>query len=405
MAFTAPAIKALKAKTARYTAWEDGHTGLGVRVSPTGRKAFVSVYRFEGRTRRITYGAFPRMGLADARMKHAEAMKKLEDGIDPGTELVAKKKAVREAETVTDLAEEYLEKHARMKKRTAAADERVLRTDIIPVWGRRKATSITRRNVVDLLDKIVGRGSPVQANRTLALLSKMFGFAVERDILSVSPCLHVKPPAKEVPRAKVLSSAELVAFWDGLDAAKMSPLTRLALRLLLVTAQRRMEVVCAPWEEFDLDEAMWSIPGARTKNGVPHRVPLSALALELLAEVKKASGGSPWLFPSPRGGQAMRPDAVSHAFRNNLEAIGLENVTPHDLRRTAVSVMTSIGVSRLVTEKIINHKDRGVAGIYDQYGYDRPKAEALEAWANRLREITSGEEPSTNVVPLGVAGG
>ncbi len=400
MRFTDRGIQALKPKAERYEIWEDGRTGLGVRVAPSGRKSFVYIYRFNGKPRRMTLGAYPRIGLADARVLHSKAKQQRERGIDPGAEHIARRRAEHDAETVRDLIEEYLDKHARPNKRSAAEDERTLRKEVLPVWGSRKAKSITRRDVIKLLDGIVDRGAPIMANRTLAVVRKMFNFAISRDIIDASPCVMIQAPAKETPRDRVLSSAEIGAFWRGLDAAKMSNQARLALKLMLVSAQRREEVTCAPWAEFDLTDKVWEIPGSRTKNGRAHRVPLAALTLELLGEIREAAGESEWLFPSPRADKPIIPDATSHALRNNLDAIGVEGITPHDLRRSAASYMTELGISRLVVSKILNHSDGSITGVYDRYEYGPEKRRALEAWGARLKEIISGEAAPENVVVL-----
>lgn len=403
MRLTDRGIAGLKPKSERYEAWEDGRTGLGVRVSNRGRKSWVFMYRFNGKPRRMTLGTYPAVGLADARVKHANAKAQLEKGIDPGVEEVARKHAERTAETVADLAEEYLEKHARPLKRSAAADERALRKEVIPAWGTRKANSITRRDIITLLDGVVDRGSPVMANRLLALLRRMFAFAVERDILGATPCVLIKAPAKETPRDRVLSSTEIKTFWKGLEKARMAPQTRLALKLMLTTAQRRDEVVSAPWSEFDLFEGVWEIPAARSKNGHAHRVPLSPLTCDLLREVQELGGDSTWLFPSPKGNGPIDPAAVSHAIRNNLSEIGVDGMTPHDLRRTAASHMTELGIPRLVVSKVLGHSDGSITAVYDRFEYWPQKKQALEAWAARLEEIVSGKPATSNVVELATA--
>src|SRR6516164_5332325 len=240
--FTDKFIAAQRPRAERYEKWEGG--GFGVRVSPRG-KAWVWVYRHQDRPRRMTLGSYPAMGLADARIKLAEARKLLERGIDPGDVAVHQRKAERIAETVSELAEAYLEKWARPRKRSADEDERQLRKDVIPAWGRRKAKDITRRDVIALLDNIVDRGSPIAANRTLAVIRRMFGWALSRDIISASPCVAVKAPAKERRRDRVLSAEEIATFWRALDHPEfgMSPAIRLALKLQLATAQRKGEVI------------------------------------------------------------------------------------------------------------------------------------------------------------------
>ncbi len=135
MKLTDRTIKALKPKAGRFEVWEDGRTGLGLRVSPAGRKSWIYMYRFNGKPRRMTLGTYPALGLASARVKHAQAKETLEKGSDPGALHVEKRRAERNAETVQNLVDEYLEKYARPRKRSAAEDERILNKDVLPAWG------------------------------------------------------------------------------------------------------------------------------------------------------------------------------------------------------------------------------------------------------------------------------
>ncbi|MEJ2673526.1 MAG: Arm DNA-binding domain-containing protein, partial [Deltaproteobacteria bacterium] len=137
MKFTDKKIQNLKPKSQRYEEWEGN--GFGVRVTPRGIKSFVYLYRFDGKPRRLTLGSYPNMTLADAHKAHAEALKKLEQGIDPGAVMVAKRQEERVAPTVADLADEYLRLWARPRKRSWRVDQRILNKDILPIWGRRKA--------------------------------------------------------------------------------------------------------------------------------------------------------------------------------------------------------------------------------------------------------------------------
>ena len=412
MRFTDKGIAALRPKSERYEVWEDGRTGLGVRVSPKGRKSFVYMYRFNGKARRMGVGTYPLVSLASARVKHSNAKEALSKGIDPGAQQVEQKQAERNAETVADLIDEYLEKWAKPRKRSADEDERKLNKEVLPIWGRRKAKDITRRDVIKLLDGIVERGAPIQANRTLAVIRKMFNFALSRDIVDATPVAMVKAPAKENQRDRVLSADETRIFWAGLDEAPMSDGIKLALRLELVTAQRKGEIAGAAQAEFDFEEGVWTIPAERSKNGKAHRVPLSPPALELIEGAKALADDSDWLFPSPITDGPITPHAVNRALMKAMRptakkptpAIGLENVTPHDLRRTAASGMTSLGINRLVVAKILNHVESGVTAIYDRHGYDAEKRHALEAWASHLEGILFGKPRADNVVALAAAG-
>jgi len=413
--FTDKSIAALKPKAARYEVWEDGRTGLGVRVSPQGRKSWVFMYRFDGKARRMGLGTYPAVTLAGAHVKHANAKALLERSIDPGVQELERKRAERDAETVNDLAEEYLSKWARPHKRSAHEDERILRKDVLPAWGKKKARDIRRRDVILLLDGIMERGAPIAANRTLGVIRRMFNFGVSRDILDASPVVMVKSPAKEKTRERVLTPEEIRIFWKDLDKAPISPGVCLALKLQLATAQRKGEIVGAAQSEFDLGEKIWTIPAERAKNGKAHRVPLSPMAVSLIENAQALAGDSEWLFPSPRSYGPIAARAANQALYRALmppsnrpkaaklakkPAMRLSNVTPHDLRRTAASNMAALGISRFIIGKVLNHVENNVTAIYDRYAYDEEKRRALEAWASRLEEIVSGKPATSNVVSL-----
>ena len=163
-------------------------------------------------------------------------------------------------------------------------------------------------------------------------------------------------------------------------------------------------------DEFDFEDNIWTIPAERSKNGQAHRVPLSPLALELIHQEKEQAGNSPslfpspWLFPSPTVDGPVGPLSINHALHKSLPGMGLENLTPHDLRRTAATNITKMGVNRLTVSKILNHVETGVTAVYDRHGYDAEKRHALEAWAAHLNEIISGKPSASNVVSLATVG-
>jgi integrase len=177
--------------------------------------------------------------------------------------------------------------------------------------------------------------------------------------------------------------------------------TSLALKFQLVTAQRKGEVAAAEWAEMDLASGWWTIPAEKSKNKLPHRVPLSPLAIGLLTLAKEAAGNSPWVFPSPRDGgkKKIADTAIDRAVRNNRKIFGVDDFTPHDLRRTAASHMTGVGISRLVVAKILNHMESGITAVYDRHSYDPEKKRALDAWARVLDEIINGKA-ADNVIDM-----
>jgi integrase len=392
MKFTDRQIKSLKPQNVRYEVWEDNGKGFGVRVSPAGRKSFIYMYRFRGNSRRMTLGVYPEISLADAHASHAKARQLLDKGKDPGTVEQDKKEESQRSPSIRRLAEEYIDKYAKPRKRSWKEDERILHKDVVPRWGKRKARDLTRRDIIILLDEIVERGASIQANRTLAVIRKMYSFAMGRGILDSSPCVAIPAPSKENRRDRVLSEGEVKTFWKRLDTSKMEKATALALKLQLITAQRKGEVAGGEWKDFDLKKGWWTIPAEKSKNGFPHRVPLSSLALKILNELKIMTGNSQWLFPSPREGQHIAETSVDHAVRINADHFTIDHFTPHDLRRTAASMMTASGIQRLTVSKILNHVESGVTAVYDRHGYDKEKRQALETWERKLKTILFDEK-------------
>lgn len=390
MKFTDRKIQNLKAGANRYIEWEENAHGLGtlgIRVAPTGRRSWIVMYYFEGRPRMMTLGVYPQMKVADAHKAHADASLMIQRGEDPGTKAVAERKALSDSPTVKELVADYLKIWAKPNKRSWEEDERILTKDVIPDWGSRKARNITRRDVNALLDGIVNRGAPIAANRTLAVIRKMFKFAVSRDMLAASPCAAVTAPSKENRRERVLDETEIKRLLQRLPQAKMLNQSKLAIKFQLLTAQRCGEVLGAEWADINLDFGWWTIPAEKAKNGMAHRVPLSAQALAVLKEAQTLKRGDRFVFPSPRKGKQMTPTVLALAVRRSAEKFDMEPWTPHDLRRTAASRMASMGTPRVVVSKILNHAEPSVTAVYDRHGYDSEKRTALEAWGAKVEEL------------------
>jgi integrase len=268
------------------------------------------------------------------------------------------------------------------------------------------------------LNEIVDRGAPIQANRTLTILRRMFKFAVGQAILEVSPCDQVEAPSSENERHRALSEAEIALLWRALDTAPMEANARRILRLMLVTGQRKGEVMGLHTREIDRDRRLWILPADRAKNRREHVIPLSAPALGILAEVAPNEAG--YLFPSSLTGTPYRGQSISHATRYlftprpvskvrkrpsqqptaaSLAGI-MERFTPHDLRRTVATRMRELGISRGDVKMVLNHVETDVTARYDRYDGLAEKRRALDLWAQRLMQIVSGEASAENVVEL-----
>jgi len=394
--FTDAKIRSLKPKVHKYDVLEFNRSGFAVSIFPSGKRSWVYLYKYRGCSRRMTLGPYPMITLAEAHDLHLEAYRAYRNGEDPGRKKVEYETKEKAEPTFGDLAAEYLAK-AKKKKKTWKDDERILDKDILPFWKHRKAKSITRRDVLKILDPIIERGSEIAANRALVLISTTFNFGIGRDLVNENPAQSVERPGKEKERDRVLAQEEIKIFWNSLDLCPVAELTRLALKLLLVLLQRRGETSQAKWADFDLTTNFWTIPAECTKNGLSHRVYLPPTAVGLLFQIKELSGDSEYLFPSPRfnGKEPIKPEALSQAIGKNQTVFKLAQFTPHDLRRSGSTHMTGNGIPRETVRKILNHAEPGVTKIYDRYSYDKEKATAMKKWDTLLQGFINSETIST----------
>jgi integrase len=270
---TARSVENAKPDPSRRLELPDGALpGFYLVVQPSGAKSWAVRYRVNERPKKFTLGPYPRLSLGDAREQARTALRLASEGRDPSTLRTA---AEREAEIATKLrfgavAAEFIERYAKPRNRTWPETERLLtKADLTP-WQERDLRAISRQEVLTVLDQIVERGAPIQANRLVAALRRFFGWAVERGLLGASPMASLKPPSAEAHRDRVLSDDELRAVWLAADEIgyPFGP----AVQLMILTGQRRSEVLEAEWREFDLERGLWSIPRERAKNGSGHVV-------------------------------------------------------------------------------------------------------------------------------------
>jgi integrase len=397
--FTDRYLASLKPTNRRYDVLDPRRKGLLLRVTPNGVKTFYFRYQQNLQIVRLMIGRYPATTLKKAYETHADLVKGLNKGEDirvdlpPGVRSKGLAHGTPETGlTVGDLAKEFCERYLQRERKNPREAELVIEANIVRNWRTRPAKSITRRDGVLLLDKVVDRNAPVMANRVGALLSQMFRFAVTRGMLEASPFVALgRPGGSEKARNRRLSDKEIRIFWKKLTRARLSAEVRFALKLILVTAQRPGEVALAAWKEFDVERKVWTIPPERSKNGQEHEVPLSDLALTLVRHLRRRFGETDYLIPSrcwkAREGAPITIRALSQGIRDRRKHFGLPSFTPHDLRRTAASLMTANGVPRLHVEKVLNHTIDDVAEIYDRHDYTKEKRAAVERLAESIRAI------------------
>ena len=384
MKFTEKYLKSLKPSEQRYDVRED--SGLILRVSKDGTKTFSYVYKIYGKTKRITIGGYPSVSLADARAELARIQSIRHEGRDPALEKKESKHQLKATPTLSEFADEFINRWAKPNKKSWKKDKSNLDRYVIPFIGDKKITNVTRRDIIAILDPIRERGAEVQANRVYACIRRMMNFAVERGVLETSPATHIKV-TREWARDRVLSRDEILMLIKALNAKQLWIGTRLALEMILRTAQRSGEIRLMSREEIDTEKMIWTIPAEKSKNGMKHTVPLTNKMISII-DVSASTSNSNWIFASPTKIDCPISEfTLAQSMRKALYESQMERTTPHDLRRTAATYISEIGFNRLVIDKLLNHKDRSVGGIYDRHSYNKEKRDALVQWNDELEKI------------------
>ena len=377
-------LKGLEAPaTGQTDVWDKITPGFGIRVSMGGRKSFIVGTRIGGKFRRITLSPpYDGLTLAEARKKAQQILADAQAGIGPE---LRKRRA--EASTFGAVAAAFMQDYAH-SHRSRGEMQREINRDLAD-WHDRPIAEIRRADIKELI-RLKARTAPIGANRLLALISKIFAWALKEELIEASPATLIDRPGKETERERSLSAEELRTVWGAFDSIgyPFGPL----FKLLLVTGQRRGEVGGMKWSELTADG--WRLPGERTKKGKGTIVPLSSLAREILDGIPQIGEH---VFRHHRDAP---PQGWSRAINKVRTLCGpMEEWRVHDLRRTFATHLRAIGIDRLVVSKLLNHSEGGVTNIYDRYTADPEKTAAMERWANRLREIISGAHVD-NVVQM-----
>jgi len=402
--------------------------GLALRITKNGGKSWCAFYRFGGRLRRFTLGRYPAIKPAQARKEVSAALDRVREGFDPAEEKRTRRDlGSSHADTFGAIAYDYLERHVAKNNAASTYQEakRDLEHDALPRWGKRQIAGISRRDVIDLIDRIIARGAEVQANRTLARLRALFNWAIEKDRIVASPLARMKLPTKEVARDRVLTDDELRWFWAGCDEIGW-PFGPLA-KLLLLTLQRRDEVASMEWSELNIANPTWTIPREKTKNQRAHEVHLSDATIDVLRSLPRVGDGL--VFTTTGGTSVSGFSRVKHrldvamiqaqrrsfglpeddkAYRRAIKlapgkALPAEIApwTLHDLRRTAATGMARLNIPPHVVERILNHTSgtiSGVAAVYNRFAYLDERRAALDAWGAYLTALLQPQR--SNVIHL-----
>lgn len=382
--FTSVFIDSLKPDTRLLIAYDAHQRGLAVTVQPvSGKKTWKAIYYVNGFPRWYHIGAADSIGLADARKMAATIMLRAATGEDP----VALRKAERNRGTFEELATQYREQYAKKKNKSWRQADKLVRRYLLPKWGQLQAAAISRTDVKAMMASIT---APVLANQVKAAASAIFAWGIKEEIVTTNPCQLVEKNETK-SRERVLSDSEVPIFWKAFDSAGL--LASTALKLVLLTGQRPGEVRHM-WREH-IKDGWWELPGEAipaldwpgTKNGQSHRVWLAEPVQELLADVD----GEGSVFNRPR---------LDDAMRKICAALKLERATPHDLRRTNGTAIARLGFGRDAMNRIQNHKEGGIASVYDRHQYADENKRVMEAVASHIMALIDGRR-AANVVRFG----
>lgn len=409
-------LRNLKGNGERYELPDPGAPGLALRVSAKGQKTWTVVYRVRGSgevsgervaklaggKRRLTLGEYPSVGLADARAKAAEIKRLARSGIDAGDNTGNQEDSQTSVPVVAELIDRYVSDHLRRNGLRAGSNaEKQLRLHVSGAWSTKPVVSITRADLVLLLEKVRipfevevrdgdkvelrKRGGPGAAAEVRKWTRAMFQFAVEAGLLPDNPFADVKNRDKQRSRDRVLSMPELAAVWEA--AGAMGYPWGPYYRLILLTGDRRGEWAKAQWHWLDGERERLEIPAAQYKTGKAQVVPLSSQARAIIREMPRGDLG-PFLFSSDGGATPVSGFSKAKArLERHLAKAGHGDMAPwvvHDLRRSMATHMERIGVPPHVIEVCLGHVLKGVAGTYRHYGYLPQKTAALQDWADEL---------------------
>lgn len=394
MKFTDKYIQSLKPEPAdipvRYYRRE-AH-GFAIRVQPSGLRTWFFIYTFNGIRKHMNLGNYPAITQTVARQKYQEAHSLVGQGIDPQEhyKAIAEAKGKEVDDSFGYFAKSYIEWSE--KNHSAAWHKTVklsLNKDVIPYWKDTPITSIKRRDAIKLIEPITDR-APGQARNVHKITRAVFEHAIDRDCEIVNPFLKLSkalPNLKPVTKDRVLTDTELKTAWLAIDEGTADERTKAALKLILVTAQRPVEV--SSMHRNQIEGSWWTLQSKDVKNNVTHRVFLTPTALRLIGN------NEGYIFPSYKVGADKEPKPIVRQTLSQMVSghkyYGLPAWTPHDLRRTARTVMARIGIQEAHAEAILNHKKHGVVKVYNLHQYDDEKQAAmlkLETELLRILEVS-----------------
>lgn len=395
MALNDTAIKALKAKKKRYDVTD--RDGLLLEIHPTGKKVWRFRYRFNGKREKLTLGPYPAVGLQEARKRRLEAEELIHKKLSPALAKKREKQALKRKgggiRTVADLGESWIEQVLRPANKNAHQDETYVRRDIVPRIGSVAPDDVSAADIWGCAEAVAKRGHPQAARRVRGVAKRMFDYALSLGIVRANPAATVRAVhiAPAVSRDRTLRPHEIKQWLTAVYNSRLPRDQKLALHFLLLIPARKGELILAKRMDFDANAAHWDIPAENSKNGAPIRHKLPRQAQAIAKELLKLSEHSEWLLPSSRRlGRSHITKTTMNASLRTVEGLPA-NAVIHDLRRTIRTGLSDLGgIPDPVAELCLNHRPKGVAGVYDRSERLLERGRALQKWADHIDKISAG---------------
>ena len=403
----------------------EGCANFYVRASYKGTKSFSQNYRSptekdkngKPKLQRYTIGEFsdgksPGISLSKANKKREEILDAVRNGKDPHKEKMDAREAAKENAlkvgpdpvTVKDGSYLYLNDHAKKKCKSYREIKRMFEKYVIPSIGHFLLAEIKRKDVMAMHRRIEAKHGPSQADSAAGYTRTAFNWLHDKGLSEDVPIFRFK--ATKGKRTRTLDHSEIKAIWHDLNTDHQPKKVKIFapfVKLLFLLGQRRSEVSGMLWSELDLENQIWNLPPERTKNGLPHSVPLSDAALEII-EAQNPVDGCDFVFTSKEKTQFK---GYSRSKERLDKRLGFDDWVLHDIRRTFVTGMNDIGVPPHVVEAIVNHisgaSKGGVAGVYNKAQYWPERVDAMDRWTKHVAAIVDGTADA-NVVPLRAGG-
>jgi integrase len=405
-------IAALKSSKEPYAVSDPDCSALSLHVAAQlangapGTKSWQWRFYWRGKRVKLTVGQYPEISQKDAHDRVAKARALLERGIDPRKTTLTHRQLAPAATSAADgkpvephsiehLAEEFFKRHIRPRLKRPEQVERLINAEVVKPWRTRDARAVSSRDVISLLNDIVDRGSPSIANDLGVYLSQMYKFGIQQQLVDSNPVqLLFAPGGEEEPRDRALSDGEVAALLGNLDEIfKRAPTTASVIRIALHTACRRSELALAKWSEITLDgdAPLWTVPRENSKTDVEYLIPLVPAAVAEFKQLKKRADRSRYVLPAADGKGPIEPRLLTRSVARHLETLAehkIEAFTLHDLRRTVRTGLARLKITPHIAERVLNHAQPGMSGVYDVHDYADEKRDALLKWAAHLAELT-----------------